>query len=950
MATDITKKPGQKPKGLTLKRGTENGKASITASWGNPADELQESSHQWANLDEKWVFMAVNTKGQKRQDMSSKYTEQRGDSHVTADRIWVRDKGIHESDTVWYNRARYHPRTEGRYLSKVTAYVYAMNRKGSGKPADATLEFTKPNKPSIPVPTYDQETGKLRFTINAANGDGKAERYDTVYWVTRLDNFTSDFKKEAYPTESFKPRTSTADTINVTDVSVADHQSILFNQWIRITCKAYSRGLMGNSETVTRHFYFAHPAVASIRGIDYSARAGASSILTIRVKTNSSTYHPVDTVRLERLANTTIGTQAMADRSTEWEEVDNAVDDRNAKGFSDLVSNAKPEATRHTWYRLVTQHGPLTATSLPVEAKKLYSETLPGNNISFISVETVDEGTAVRLHMGWPTDNYNITQVSWSDRWDAWESTEQPEVFDVDWTENTPATGYAHSAWVTIRGLDPDTAYYIRARRFIDDDGVERRTWWRALPDAYYPIYPSRAPGAVALEGPASVVRGEPMRLTWAHEGKAQTAWRAYRKVQASEGGTIVTRNVSLAEGRGPAQECLVPAGKMGTLASLTAYVSVSTGGDWTESNPVTVPILDRPVVSVTAPATLTAQPLTLGLECSTSSAAAVVRVSAAQPVAASAPDGGEPLAVGDVVWSARIDEPGWDEPETAGDPYTATVELPPGVDFRDGASYEVSVTAIERSSGLESDVATAPVDVAWAHQAVCPDTESTAITVDAAGLSATIVPAAPTGVAQTDVCDVYRMSHGTAQLIAADVGFGDTVTDRFAPYSNMDDRELAYRLCTRTADGDQDWADYPYDLRHYALRIDFGGDSVELPYNIEQSDQWDKGFGLSERWNGARVGSWDGGTTHRASLSTDLVRMESWETSRLVRQLAEYAGPCFVRTPDGQAFAADVQVASYGQSHANAAAPVSISATEVRPLPDEYEIQMEDRDPEGGE
>lgn len=945
MATSITKKPGQMPKGLTLKRGTENNKASITASWGNPADELAESSHQWANLDEKWVFLAVNTKGKVRQDMSSSYTQQRGDSHVTADRIWVRDKGIHESNTVWYNRAKYHPRKEGRYLSKVTATVYPMNSKGSGREADATFEFKAPGKPTIPEPTYDQETGKLKFTITAAKNEGASERYDTVWWVTRVDNYTNDFKEETYVTSGHKEHASTADAITVPDVVVADHQAIVFDQWIRITCKAYSRGLMGNSETVTRHFYFAHPSVATISGIDYSARANASSILTIKVKTNSSKYHPVDTVKLQRLANTTIGTQAMADRAPEssWEDVENAVDDANARGFSDLVSLARPEAQRHTWYRLVTQHGPLKATSLPIEAIELYSETLPGNSIDFLEVTPSDDGTAVRLHMGWPTDNYNITQVSWSDRWDAWESTEQPEIFDVDWTENTPATGYDHSAYVTIRGLDPDTAYYIRARRFIDDDGVERRTWWKALDRDYYPIYPSRPPGTVMLEGPAFVMRGEPLRLSWTHESsKKQTAWRVYCK----EGSTELAFTTS----NGSARSYTVPAGKVAKFDSLTVYVAVSTGGDWSESRPLTVPVYDMPELAVDAPATLTAQPMTMTLECNLSTAAVAVRVAAAQPVAASAPDGGEPQAVGDVVWSERIEQPGWEPPETDGDPYTATVELPPGADFRDGAAYEVSAVATVAESGLESETATAAFDVAWVHQAVCPDPEATTLTVDADALAVAIVPAAPTGAAETDVCDVYRMSRGTAQLVAADVAFGTEVTDRLAPFSNLPDRELAYRLCTRTVDGDLDWCDVGYDLRHHALRIDFGEGSVELPYNIEQSDQWDKGFELSERWGGARVGIWDGGTTHRASLSTDLVRMDSWETAQAVRELAEYAGPCFVRTPDGQAFAADVQVSSYGQGHSSAAAPVSISATEVRPLPEEYEIQMQDREPEDGE
>jgi hypothetical protein len=163
---------------------------------------------------------------------------------------------------------------------------------------------------------------------------------------------------------------------------------------------------------------------------------------------------------------------------------------------------------------------------------------------------------------------------------------------------------------------------------------------------------------------------------------------------------------------------------------------------------------------------------------------------------------------------------------------------------------------------------------------------------------------------------------------------------DTFAPFSSGG--ELAYRLCTRTPDGDIDWTDIPYTLKSSGMRIDWDGKHVELPYNVSISDSWEKGFELRQHLDGTQAGYWDAGASRKASLSTDVIKVESAEQRELLAALAKYAGACFVRTADGCAYPADVQVESYGVSYESGAVPVTISATEVA-LTDEHRIAPND-------
>lgn len=969
-------RPSPAPKNLSLKRGTENGKACIVASWGNPGDGLDKgNTHHYSGIDTTWTFKASK-------NMSKKVVQQRGEGHATGDIVWVRDKGIHDTVTVWYNRAKYHPRTLNRYLKSVTVDVTAFNSKGSAHTV-ATRNFQPPRAPTISVPEHDPATGIITCEIKTNPGEDMYERYDTMYRIIRQDSANRNNKyKKAQVVRDW--RSSTSESFEAS-CDLSDESSLLYNQWVKVTFQAYSRGLAGNSKTVSRTYVYAFPPQATITEITRTGNAddggSATGIVTIRIKTNTSANQPVDTVKLYRYVNTAVTSAASMGQIDlqYWDEVDGAEDNGSCTGFSDLVAEARPTAGLHTWYLVVSERHEILRRSVPVEAKCLYhkNDAATNDKVKFLSL-TPNDTTSVSMKLAWNNDDTTTTEVSWSTHEDAWESTETPDTFKLTWEDDTPATGYDHSANLTIRGLEEGVPVFVRARRSIEEGDLVTHGPWCFPAKELLPIIPSSTPSGPVLNAPSVVARGSGIALTWTFVGDKQTAWQ----VMSGSGEGMK----EVASGNDVASSCTIPADVYGDDATITLRVRVTSGGDWTESEVSTVAIADAPDVAIDATSSLTAQPLSIRLTTTTPNASCVVRVSSEGTVT-DAPLGTSIQAEGDIVWAGVVNAEDWTEvvtedsgenepstgddtepstgdntepsdDETGGDTepstgddtepsgdetpqeeeeevtqYEATITLPLNVDFREGATYDIEATSTDPTTGLSSETAVSTFGVAWEHQAVCPSTIST-IAIDTELMQATITPAAPENAAQTDVCDIYRLTADGAYLIAEDVAFGNSMVDRFAPFSR-DGENLAYRLCTRTADGDIDFADIPYSLRSRALRIDFDDSSVTLPYNVGVSDAFMKSFESRAHMDGEIAGYWNANVTRTASITTDFVRGNA-ELAALVRELAGYAGACFVRTPSGSAYEADVEVEGLDEAYNSVASAVSLNVTEVR-LTDEF-------------
>ena len=152
------------------------------------------------------------------------------------------------------------------------------------------------------------------------------------------------------------------------------------------------------------------------------------------------------------------------------------------------------------------------------------------------------------------------------------------------------------------------------------------------------------------------------------------------------------------------------------------------------------------------------------------------------------------------------------------------------------------------------------------------------------------------------------------------------TAQDNYAPFG--EDLTLYYRIAIRTVDGDISFADFEYVQDCNKLRFDWSGGSLELPYNLSISDKYKKDVEIRKHMDGNTDGYWNSVIERTASFNSDVIRLTQQDEIDSARALARYPGAVFVRTPDGSAYEADVQVTDLSTEGVMAA--IAIDASEV--------------------
>ena len=893
MPTDITKKPTGGVSSLHVKRGSGY---RIEAGWKVPKSLTNDSDHRTTELGVTW---SLGIKGTDPKDARTYANESATSSAANVNSF--------NAGRKTYTRASFYPLTKTR-LHYVTCKVRAANAKGeSPLVPSATLEFELPRKPSIAAYSVDATSGIISTTITTNAGTDRYERYDTEYYWRVKNSKTGQWVKNVHTTSS-------STSINLS-ANVSALQS-LGTGYIACSCKARARGLKGASEWVERRYYLAFPNAPVIKRID--APTGITGTVVAYISTNRTTQHPVTKVQLQALVDVEYATvEEAAAASSEWDDV-GAPDDGKCSALAVNVADVRPTtAGRHSWLRVRAVDvidNLLYSYSAPVELTTLYrpAYSATGDTVTILDGHAGADGESAVMLLGWQDSSSTGTELSWSSELDTWRSTDEPDTFNVLYDDGSVTRGgttYAHSATITIKGLDEGQTTYVKARRY--HEGADATTYG-PYSEAYM-VTPAQIPASVTLACDGYVAEGSDLTLTWTYEGGAtQDAWCVLDGT-----GTIV------AQGQNALGTCTIEADRLASLAvggALELRVMVSMGGAWVTSAAKAVTIVEAPTLTATTAATLTAQPMAISATCDVSDATLTVIVTA-DGVSGDMPYGMDVQARGDVVWSGVV-EPEWVNG-------AATVTLPEGLAFADKAGYTVTVRATDPSTGLSSETVTAQTTVAWSHQAPDP-AGSVAVTPDPTAKSATLTLAAPTGSTETDCYDIYRLTGDGAQLIGEGWPLSATVTDDYAPYG--DGMALAYRVALRTADGDVQWADVPYWMGGSAIRIDWAGQSVELPYNIAISDGYAKDADVHEYLDGSTDAFFNEGIRRTAKLSTDVMRLTDADTIAAVLDLAHHVGPAFVRTPTGAAYEADVQVESVTPTHELAA--VSVSATEVRLTP----------------
>lgn len=817
-----------------------------------------------------------------------------------------------------FTRASFYPIAGGtnNQIYAVSVKVTSKNSWGGKVCATATRNFTKPKAPTISAFSFNSENGHVSATITTDAGAGYAERYDTHYKVTVTDTRTG---KTWVATDA----TSTATSITAS-YDVSDYQQLSFGQYVKVTVSAWARGYAGNSDTASRTYYVSYPAQTTIRGVDITSKSSSGRCVA-RINTNNTTAHPVDGVKLEYLADCEYATASAIPGTATWED-SGAQDDAQCTALTMSVTDLIPEAGNYTWVRVKSYHASETvlhrySNYFRLKALETPEPTATDERVKILSATAGDDGESVIVHLGWNatgTDDATGTELSWSEDADAWKSTEEPETYEFTWSDGSTTSGgvtYRDSATITIKKLEEGTKYYIRARRYLDGDTTTYSPYSNAET-----CYTSTAPEAVTATCDRYIPSGQPFSVYWTFAGNStQKEWQI-----------ISTSGKVIASGKGSAGSARISAERLKSVTvndSVTFTVRVSSGSGFVSSEEHTVTIVEPPALTITAPSQMTAQPYSFTATCSEVSDLIVIVTSGG--AMGQYPDGIKMQTAGDTIYSDRV-SPEW---TASGDEFTTSITLPAGLDFWNGVTYNMTVTAVDRTTNLRSDEIGATFDIDWTHKAVDPAEFVTVTPVDEVTedgvrrLAVEIALTPPTDSAETDVYDIYRMDGGAARLIGEGFPLTHTTADEYAPIG--EGQRLYYRIALKTIDGDVSFADIEYDLPVNTLRFDWRDGYVELPYNITVGDGYSKSVDIRDHMDGSVDGYWNPNITRKSSLSTDMVTVKQPVEIELVKQLARYAGAVFVRTPTGSAFEADVEVTNLSASNKHIA-NVAFDANEI--------------------
>lgn len=928
--------------GLKTPKRRTGGSRWLDATWTTPKS-LTNKKCGWRaeGLYETWMLDISGSN-----DPTSTYN-QRSESDTGS--------SINLSNFKGLTRSSFYPNPGKPYLYGATVEIRPYNRKGRGPIALAAYRFAKPRKPSVGRTSID-ENGIVSCTITTNAGEDEQERYDTRIQVDVYDS------SEAKPQWRNRQDYSTTATSHTATIQVPNWQ--VAGKYVLVRFRACARGYAGDSAWSS---YSTHtvgwPKPATIDGKKVTVPSkNANAIATFPISVNADANHKTDQVVLQKLVNVTASTAAQATAMSEsWQDTDYK-DDGQCTALACSVGDLLPDEGKYSWVRVKSWHdveGVFFIYSEPyrVRALETAAPTASDDAIKLFDPEQGVNGSSCRVTMAWNADGLDDadgTQLTWSDEPDAWESTEKPQEFEFTESDGQLVDGsttYRDSRTIVIKGLAEGEPTHVRARRYMDDvDGNRTYGPWSDQKT----VIPTVAPSDVVLAAPAFVAEGADVTYTWAFGGGGtQRGWQ------------LVSGDAIVAEGTDAFGTATIPAARFASFADsggiVSAFVRVSTGGEYIASDAHATRIVPAPTLAIGELPTMTAQggysiPLTCGV--STARVAIVVTADGADMPT---PTGTLRQPAGDAVWSGEL-LPQW---AASGDAYAADVPLPGGLTLLDGGWYTVTARATDPATGLQSGEQSAQFRVVWAHQAPMPQQGGMELTADAAIVegkayftrtgsgtdadpydyeevetptaadlstyyeehpSITVEPSTvtdddggidrvctitllpPDGAAEGDVYDIYRLTHEGARLIGSGWATSGTVTDTYAPFG---DGQTAYRICTRTADGDLAWADFGYSADGGVLRLDFAGREhryVELPYDLSLGDKLAKDYEGRAHMDGSRGGGWNPGIGRTASLSTDVLRIENPETVAALYDMAQTAGPVFVRTPAGAAFEANVE------------------------------------------
>lgn len=526
-----------------------------------------------------------------------------------------------------------------------------------------------------------------------------------------------------------------------------------------------------------------------------------------------------------------------------------------------------------------------------------------------VSVSATNISGTIRVEWDWTWTNATGAELSWSDHEDAWESTDQPDTYEISSIHN--------SRW-HISGLETGIKWYVKVR--LKKGTGDNETYGPYSETAIIDL--TSAPSIPTLVLSESVITETgSVTASWVYtttDGTAQTYAEICEAEITTEGieyGDVIAHTETAQHVTISAEELGWQSGNTYNLCVRVVSASGRVSDEWSApvsvmvAEPLAIAITDTSLVEdseiITADGnvtvryfnSLTEMPLELTVE--------------------GAGDNGNVNVVIERSTSYYVDRPdetdftGYEGETIAvysqtGDGEIIISDLIGTLD--DGASYRL-IAMVQDYLG-QSAQTEIEFEVHWSHQAVVP--EGTVI-VEEEDLIAKITPIAPTGALSTDVCDIYRLSADRPQLVVKGAQFGTTYVDPYMTIGQFG----GYRLVFRTANGDYITAGNEIawlDLIDETLEIDytvidFDGGRIMLHYNVDVSSSWTKDFQETKYLGGSVQGDWNPAVSRTSSISAVSITITDEDQMEMIRRLAVSPTICHVRTKDGSSYAADVQV-----------------------------------------
>lgn len=542
-------------------------------------------------------------------------------------------------------------------------------------------------------------------------------------------------------------------------------------------------------------------------------------------------------------------------------------------------------------------------------------------------VQSPITGTAT-VTWDWTWEEANFAQLSWTDHDDAWESTDEPEIYNITKPKATK--------W-NISGLELGKKWYIAVRLVSGNPEEENAIFspWSDMRD----IILSSVPNVPSLNLSARVItEGEEITASWdfvSNDGTGQIS----AEIKDEDDNLIAHTETQ--------KEVVIDTEALGWSQGETHSLSVRVTSesnrttDW--SNPVSIVVAealncaisgtslvaDSEIINVNGDVTvrhfnsLTEMPLTVSLSGVNSNVTATLTVERTADYYMDRPD--------DTRFDGYEGEIVYLTAQNTNENIIINQDDLIGL-LDDGAFYRIYVTFKDVYGQSMSD--SVDFEVHWNHQAIIPEAS---VDIDEENLIAKLTPIAPTGTLTGDTCDIYRLSADRPELIVKDAEFGTQYVDPYPAIGEFGGHRFVFKTVNGdyiTATNDIAWTDTGIEegdiLESERAIIDFDGNQLLLYYNVDVGHQWDKDFQQTKYLGGSIQGDWNAGVSRSGSISATMITLTDAEQIRMMRELAVYTGVCHVRTTDGSSYTADVQV-SEDRDHDDYGKLASFSLTITR-------------------